>query len=485
MDPHLVGLDFGTTALKAVLFQGAREVHRLNFPYPLNHDLPGQASHRLPQLLDAYERALDELEAYCAAQGIQPAAVGFSNVMHSLITVSAEGPSEVYTWADARADTGGHPPSFLFDHTGVPYHPMTPAVKLAWLTRTQDARAWQRVSGLKEEVLLRSFGVFWTDTSTAAATGLMNIDGHYDPEALRVAGVEAAQLPEIKPIDQPLPPLLQPYRSRYPRLAAAHWVIGASDGVTATEGLNIQSARQAAVSVGTSSAIRTFSRGSALDPEARLFCYRVDDREPGGRYLVGGPSNNAGLVLNWLREHFQLPLTLEDLMTGTVPGARGLLFLPALAGERAPFWDPQLQGAMLGLGLHHTPGDIARAGMEGVALHLAWLADLLRAQVGPLDEIRVTGGLTRSPAWLQVLANALNQPVSLPQDAELFEGSAFGAARIAARGAGLSLEAERAYTQIHPNADQPLYARLGRQYRAAALALRDLTHTLHAGTLAE
>ncbi|MBB6096606.1 gluconokinase [Deinobacterium chartae] len=472
--PVTVGFDFGTTALKAVLFQGAQELHRLSFPYPLHADLPGQATQALHDLQQAFSEALEGVESYCASSGLQPQAVGFSNAMHSLVLLGEQGPSDVYTWADSRASTGGLPVSHLYARTGVPYHPMTPAVKLVWLRASQDPRSWKAVSGVKEEVLRRYFGVFWTDVSTAAATGLMHTDGHYDPQALALAGITEAQLPRIVPVDQALPAMLHPYRERYPRLAAAHWVIGANDGATATEGLGIVRPSQAAVSVGTSTAIRTFTPTPLLDPEARLFCYRVDER-----FLVGGASNNGGLVLGWLREHLEVPRDLDDLIYATTPGARGLLFLPALTGERAPFWDPTLSGSLLGLGMHHTPPDIARAGMEGVALHLAWLADLLRERVGPLEEIRVTGGLTRSRAWLQLLANALGQAVSVAEDADLFEGSAFGAACIAARGAGYTLSAERRYTHIAPNAERARYEQLGRRYRHAALALRDLTHALH------
>ncbi|WP_034384178.1 gluconokinase [Deinococcus sp. YIM 77859] len=471
--PITVGFDLGTTALKAVVFRGAQELHRLSCPYPLHSDAPGQATQALPDLQQAFAQALAGVEAYCAAQKLQPLAVGLSNAMHSLILIGPQGPSEVYTWADGRADTGGHPPTFHHARTGVPYHPMTPAVKLAWLRRTHNPDAWEAVSGVKEEILKRYFGVFWTDVSTAAASGLMGLNGAYDPEALALAGVRPEQLPAIQPTTAPLPPMREPHRGRYPRLAAAHWVMGANDGVTATEGLGITRPTQAAISVGTSSAIRTFVQTPLLDPEARLFCYRADDR-----YLLGGPSNNAGIVWNWLREHLVLPGDLDDLLHGTVPGARGLLFLPALAGERAPLWDPSLSGSLLGLGLHHTPRDIARAGMEAVALHLAWLADLLRSQVGALDEVRVTGGLTRSRAWLQVLANALGQPVSVSQDADLFEGSAFGAACLAARSAGTPLPTERAYDHIAPNAQAPLYRTLGLKYRRTALALQALTHEL-------
>lgn len=126
--PVTVGFDLGTTSLKAVIFRGAREVQRLNFPYPLHSELPGQATQQLADLQQAFAQALAGVEAYCTAHNLQPLAAGFSNAMHSLILIGPHGPSEVYTWADLRADPGGHPPTLHYARTGVPYHPMTPAV---------------------------------------------------------------------------------------------------------------------------------------------------------------------------------------------------------------------------------------------------------------------------------------------------------------------------------------------------------------------
>ena len=147
--PLTVGFDLGTTALKAVLFRGSRELHRLSFPYPLHSDGPGQATHHLPDLQQAFGQALAGVEAYCAEQDLRPLAAGFSNAMHSLILIGPRGPSEVYTWADLRAGTGGHPVTRHHARTGVPYHPMTPAVKLAWRRRTEDPAGWEAVSGVK------------------------------------------------------------------------------------------------------------------------------------------------------------------------------------------------------------------------------------------------------------------------------------------------------------------------------------------------
>ncbi|GHG18346.1 hypothetical protein CBQ26_06215 [Deinococcus indicus] len=477
--PLVVAFDLGTTALKAVLFHGSAERHRLQFPYPLHAEQPGQATQRLPDLMQAFTLALGGMEEYLTRHDLTPQAAGFSSAMHTLTLIRPGGPSDVFTFADLRAGTGGHPVTHLHAQTGVPWHPMTPAVKLAALHTAGQLHDVERVSGVKEELLRRFFGVYWTDQSTASATGLLGRGGTYDPQALAQAGVTTGQLPAVHPIETPLPPLQPTYRARYPRLAAAHWAIGASDGVTATEGLGITRPDQAALSVGTSSAIRTFTPRPATDPHAHLFSYRADHSAQ-ERYLTGGPSNNAGIVLNWLRDHLNVPHDLDDLLHATTPGARGLLFLPALSGERAPLWDPHVSGNLLGLGLHHTQGDIARAGMEGVALHLAWLSDLLASGTQPLREYRATGGLTRSRAWLRVLANALNAPVLIPDGADLFEGSAFGAARIAARSAGLDLPHTLTFDTVEPDTDAPLYATLGRKYRHAAHALQTLTHDLRA-----
>ena len=116
------------------------------------------------------------------------------------------------------------------------------------------------------------------------------------------------------------------------------------------------------------------------------------------------------------------------------PGAEGLIFLPYLSGERAPYPDPLARGAFIGLTVRHGLGHMVRAVLEGVAFRLRDVFELVSATApDPLRELRSSGGGTNSPLWRQIIADVLGVPLSLTRTSE---GVATGGAILAAVGAG-------------------------------------------------
>ncbi|MFN2496716.1 MAG: FGGY-family carbohydrate kinase, partial [Pseudonocardiaceae bacterium] len=119
--------------------------------------------------------------------------------------------------------------------------------------------------------------------------------------------------------------------------------------------------------------------------------------------------------------------------TAVAPGAAGLLALPALLGERAPYWDPVPRGTLLGLRREHRREHLVRALLDGVCLRLAMVRDAVVRAGSEVDAICATGGALRSPAWTASLTAALGSPVQL---AEATGGSGLGAALLGWRALG-------------------------------------------------
>jgi xylulokinase len=115
------------------------------------------------------------------------------------------------------------------------------------------------------------------------------------------------------------------------------------------------------------------------------------------------------------------------------PGSDGLIFLPYLSGERTPHPDPLARGAFVGLTVRHTRAHLVRAVLEGVAFGLRDSLDLIRGTGVAVDQVRASGGGTRSELWRQILADILGAEVVTLGTAE---GAAYGAAVLAAVGAG-------------------------------------------------
>ena len=132
---------------------------------------------------------------------------------------------------------------------------------------------------------------------------------------------------------------------------------------------------------------------------------------------------------------FRSPYALIDAQAAQSPtGANGLIFLPYLMGERAPRWNPDASGAFLGITAAATRGDLIRSVLEGVAMNLSIVLDILRAHVA-IDEIVVIGGGAKGPLWRQIMADIYQTRVVVPTLLE--EAGAMGAAVIGGVGAGL------------------------------------------------
>lgn len=167
---------------------------------------------------------------------------------------------------------------------------------------------------------------------------------------------------------------------------------------------------------GTVTSFGVVSPTQVLDPLQRIYSVPL-----GGNWLVRGSTACAGSALEWARATV-LPQdfgTLDAQVASVPPGAHGLTFLPYLAGERAPLWNAHAQGAFLGLRLHTTQADMARAVYEGIALSLGHIALTMRELGVQIRSVRLAGGLARSALLSQIKADVLNLPVVQLADHEL------------------------------------------------------------------
>jgi xylulokinase len=157
-----------------------------------------------------------------------------------------------------------------------------------------------------------------------------------------------------------------------------------------------------------------------------------------GRYSVGAAMAATGRALDWYRDAILGGTITTDALlaeaAATPPGADGLVFLPYLAGERSPLWDPEARGVLAGLTLGHGRGHIARAIVEASALAIRHVALPMLAAGVTVTEMRVCGGPARSPFWNQVKADVTGFPVAVPA---VLETAVLGSAMLATVGIGV------------------------------------------------
>jgi xylulokinase len=156
-----------------------------------------------------------------------------------------------------------------------------------------------------------------------------------------------------------------------------------------------------------------------------------------GQWYVGGPVSTTGKALAWWCTDVLGGAPEDGVLLAeaeAVPaGSERLIFLPYLAGERAPLWDPLARGVFFGLGLGHRREHLTRAVLEAVAYALRHLIEHIEAAGAEVREIRACGGQARSEAWCQIKADVTGRPLAVP---EFTEAGVLGAAMIAAVGVG-------------------------------------------------
>ena len=446
MTAVVVGVDIGTTSTKAVVFTpDGRVTGHHAVDYPLARPEPGAAEQDPVQIFAA---VLDSVAGALRRSAAAPAdvlCVSFSAAMHSLILIDAAGEplTPSFTWADNRAapwamriarEWGGNS---IYRRTGTPIHPMSPLAKLVWLRHERPALFGRaaRFVGIKEYVFFRLFGRWVVDHSIASATGLLDLQTlDWDDAALALAGVRREQLSTLLPTTARIDGLEVAWAARLGVATGTPFVIGANDGVLSNLGVDAIRPGEVAVTLGTSGALRSVVDRPLTDPAARTFCYALTERH----WVIGGPVNNGGIILRWLRDEFGAAESetarrlgidpyelLAQIAERVAPGAEGLLFHPFLAGERAPHWNADLRGSFFGLAMQHRRDHLIRAVFEGVIFNLCSILPAVEALVGPGRILRATGGFARSAMWRQMMADIFDRELVVP---ESFESSCLGAA---------------------------------------------------------
>ncbi len=417
----VIGLDCGTTSTKAVAagVDGVVRAVGRSGRYQLSVPQPGWAELDPGRLQQAVREALRSVADRLGAD--RPVGVCLSSAMHGLVALEADGTprGRLLTWADGRAAEQARrlarEAPGLHARTGTPLHPMSPLVKLVHL-REQGVRAprWGGVERLVLDVVVP--GTRLMDLSSATSSGLYDQHrGTWDAQALELAGLTPDQLGEVQPTTH----LAGGLAPGLGLPAGIPVVLGATDGPLANLGVGAVRPGVVAVSVGTSGALRVVRDRPGVDEDGRLFCYALTQ----DRWVVGGAVNNGGTAVRWAGDLLG-EADLDALLSQAArvpPLSDGLLCLPHLLGERAPWWRTDLSGAFLGLRREHGRAHLVRAVVEGVCQQLALIRDGLPGQ---LHEVRATGGAFAAPLWRDVLAGTLDLPVRV---ADSPEGSGLGA----------------------------------------------------------
>ncbi|MCL6626600.1 MAG: sugar kinase, partial [Alicyclobacillus shizuokensis] len=307
-----------------------------------------------------------------------------------------------------------------------------------------------RFVSIKEWIWHRWFGEWVIDHSMASATGMFDIRRQvWDEQALQLAGVDATRLSQPVPTSHCRHPEPGSELAGRGLNTSVSVNIGASDGVLANLGAGVVDHRAMVLTIGTSCAVRVGSARPVADPETRPFSYILTT----GRYVVGAPSNSGGVVLDHLhRSLFNAagapPLPELLARAGSVESG-SLVYLPYVAGERAPLWNAAATGALIGFTTQHRAEHVVRAAVEGMLLNARWMAERLMQGVGQPARVMACGKLFDLPWTRQLVADMFGVPV---RTAEAADASTLGAVLWAEICAGW-----RTWSEVAPPASEELH----------------------------
>jgi xylulokinase len=460
----------------AVDLQG-KIIAQMTRSYPLLTPQSGWTEQNPSDWVDASLEALSNVTQQL--DGHRAIALGLSGQMHGMVPLDADGRviRAAILWNDQRTGKAVEqieatiPRQELIQRTGNPAITGFQLPKLVWLqTEEPQAYALLRQSLLPKDYLGYVLtGERVTEPSDASGVGCLNLASRqWDTDILNALNINPALFPTVVESTAIAGRLRSDIAARVGLPVGLPVVAGGGDNAAAAVGLGISSSNlnRGSLSIGTSGVVFAPCDRPIPDPQGRvhLFCH-VD----GGYHLLG-VTLAAGGSLRWYRDTFAPQIAYTDLMDvaeNSLPGARGILFLPHLSGERSPHLDPDTRGAWVNLSLAHTQADLIRAVLEGVAFSLRAALDAIGG-ITPVDQLMATGGGARSSIWLRILADVLQTELIAPK-AE--EGAAYGAAIIAMVGVGAYPNLEAAFEMlpserktVQPQAN-PVYEAAFKRYR--------------------
>lgn len=443
---YLLAHDLGTTGNKATLYRDDGLLVADAFaPYDTLNTGMGrmeQDPERWWQAVCASTRRMME------QSGIQPqsiAGISFSGQMMGCLLTDASGEplGNALIWADTRANKEEQamlervPMEAVYRITGHRLSASYSAAKLLWIRDHEPdryARAYKMLNA-KDFIAFRMTGRMVTDYSDASGTNLFDLQAKtWSQPLLECWDIPAALLPDAVPSITCIGTLQREAARQMNLCEGIPVVIGGGDGSCACLGAGVIRPGEAYCVLGSSSWISAVSEQPILDPQMRTFNWAHLDPQ---LYTPCGTMQAAGYSYEWYAKQLMMESdydTLNALAAQTPLGAEGMLYLPYLLGERSPRWNLTARAAFIGMGASTGRGAMARAVMEGVALNLRIILEILREKTA-VRKLTLIGGGAKAPLWQQILADAWRQKLTLtdhPRDA-----TSMGAAVCAGIGAGV------------------------------------------------
>lgn len=454
MKKYLLGIDIGTSACKVAIFDKAGTLIESGAgDYPVYYPQEGWAEQNPDEWWAAVCQATKELFKKCDIRPEEIAGIGVDGQSWSAIPISAAGEVLCNTpiWMDTRADKICEevkkrvPEEEIFAVCGNPFVPSYTTPKILWY---KEARP-ELYAQIDKVLQSNSFIVFKLTNQysqdMSQGYGLHCFDmrkGTWDAQMCEKLGIPLSFLPEIYPCHQVVGTVTEKAAKETGLALGTPVVAGGLDACCGTLGAGVihegETQEQGGQAGGMSICIDEYH----ADERLILSYHVVPDK-----WLLQGGTTGGGGVMRWLHREFGkyedlrkdelgkgALVQFNDLAEVVPPGSEGLIFLPYMAGERSPLWDPKAKGIFYGLDFSKTKGHFIRAAMEGVAFSLRHNLEVAKEAGVSVKVMKAIGGSANSLLWTQIKADITGKPIVVPySDA----ATTLGACILAGVGVGL------------------------------------------------
>ncbi|WP_176082893.1 xylulokinase [Martelella sp. HB161492] len=438
-----LGLDLGTSGLKAMLIDDAQKViASADAPLTVQRPHHGWSEQNPADWVAACEAAVSRLQQRHPAELAAVTGIGLSGHMHGATLLDASGAvlRPCIMWNDTRsfaeaAELDADPRFRAI--TGNIVFPGFTAPKLVWVKKNEPALFARLAKVLLPKDYLRYWltGEYISEMSDSAGTSWLDTAKRdWSDELLAATELKREQMPALVEGSAPGGILKAALASEWGMTGPVVVAGGAGDNAASACGMGTVRDGSAFISLGTSGVLFAANDRYLPKPESAVhaFCHALPET-----WHQMGVILSATDALNWYaRVTDKSPAALTGEIGETLVAPGDITFLPYLSGERTPHNDAAIRGAFIGLAHESDRAALTRAVLEGVTFALRDSLEALKSAGTSLTRITAIGGGSRSRYWLKAIATALELPVELPADGDF--GAAFGAARlglIAATGA--------------------------------------------------
>lgn len=497
--PYLLGIDIGTSACKVAVFhRDGRVAAQAAGDYPVYYPREGWAEQNPEEWWSAVCHAIKKALENGKILPEEIAGVGIDGQSWSAIAIDKEGKVLANTpiWMDTRAQSicdrlneeiGA---DAIFQTAGNSLQPSYTTAKILWY-QEQMPEIYRKIDKILQSnsfIAFKLTGKVSQDVSQGYGLHCFNMrKGTWDEEMCSKLGIPMSFLPEIVPCDQVVGTVTKEAAAECGLAAGTPVVAGGLDAACGTLGAGVihpgETQEQGGQAGGMSICIDTYK----ADPRLILGYHVVP-----GQWLLQGGTTGGGGVMRWFEHEFadyeremqdktgKSSLTqLNEIAEPVAPGCDGVVFLPYMAGERSPIWNPDAKGVFYGLDFSKTKGHMVRACMEGVALSLRHNLEIAEEAGAKAEVLRAMGGSANSLLWTQIKSDITGKPIVVPSSDT---ATTLGAAILAGVGVGFYENYEEAVAltvkttrEHHPNkANKEIYDNRYHTYLKLYEALKPL-----------